>query len=156
MSKPQNPTLYYPMVGFHFRVSFDPAVGAGLDVNFQSVAGLEANLDVETIKEGGENRYEHGLPGRTKYATLTLKRGMLLARQSDVTKWCIDAFKNNCVKPIDLQIALLGQDHQPLVTWDVIHAWPKSWKFNELNADKGEVFLETLELQYNRFEVKDA
>lgn len=143
------------MLGFHFRVSFGLGA-ADLDVNFQSVSGLEVSLDVETVKEGGENRYEHGLPGRATYSTLTLKRGMLLNELSDITKWCVDAFKNNRVKPIDLEVSLLGEDHQPRVVWKVIHAWPKSWKFNELNAEKGEVFLETLELRYNRFEVKDA
>ncbi|MBB4079696.1 phage tail-like protein [Lewinella aquimaris] len=146
---------YYPMVGFHFRVSFGLGA-ADLDANFQSVTGLEASIDVETIKEGGENRYEHGLPGRAKYSALTLKRGMLKNAQSDITKWCVDAFKNNRVVPIDLEVTLLGEDHAPRVVWKVIHAWPKSWKFNELNAEKGEVFLETLELQYNRFEVQDA
>ncbi|NJB86805.1 phage tail-like protein [Lewinella marina] len=148
-------TNYHPMVGFHFRVTF--GLGASeLDVNFQSVAGLDASLDVETVREGGENRYEHGLPGRAKYASLTLKRGMLRNEQSDVTKWCVEAFKNNRVTPIDLEVALLGEDHTARVVWKVIHAWPKSWKFNELNAERGEVFLETLELQYNRFEVQDA
>lgn len=148
-------TNYHPPVGFHFRVEF--GLGSNeLDVNFQSVTGLEASLDVETIKEGGENRYQHGLPGRATYSTLTLKRGMVYNEQSDITKWCVKAFKNNQVTPINLTVSLLGDDHSPRVVWKVIHAWPKSWKFNELNAEKGEVFLETLELQYNRFEVQDA
>ncbi len=153
--EPKSIPEYYPMVGFHFRVSFGLGA-ADLDANFQSVTGLESSIDVETIKEGGENRYVHGLPGRAKYSALTLKRGMLKNAQSDITKWCVDAFKNNRVVPIDLQVALLGEDHAPRIVWKVIHAWPKSWKFNELNAEKGEVFLETLELQYNRFEVRDA
>ncbi|MEL7159550.1 MAG: phage tail protein [Bacteroidota bacterium] len=144
--------VYYPPVGFHFSVTFGFATNA-LDTYFQSVAGLEANLDEETIKEGGENRYEHGLPGRAKYSALTLKRGMIKSDQSDVTKWCIDAFKNNVYVPVDLEVNLLNEKHAPLLTWKVIHAWPKSWKFNDLSAEKGEVFLETLELRYNRFEV---
>jgi len=156
MGKQKNPTLYYPMVGFHFQVEFKDMGNKGLDVNFQSVTGLEATIDVETIKEGGENRFEHGLPGRTKYASLNLKRGALTSNESAVTQWCIHAFRDNLVRPVDLTITLLGQQHQPLVVWEVIHAWPKSWKFNELNAEKGEVFLETLELQYNRFEAKPA
>lgn len=147
---------YHPVVGFHFKVTFGKEDGNSLDVNFQSVSGLEVSLDVETIKEGGENRFEHALPGRAKYSTLTLKRGILGVKQSKITNWCNSAFKNQRVKPMDLNVILLGDDHQALFTWDVYHAWPKSWKFSELNAEKGEVFLETLELEYNRFELKDA
>ena len=33
--------------------------------------------------------------------------------------------------------------------------WPKGWKMGELNAEKGEILIETLELNYNRFEFKD-
>lgn len=147
---------YHPKVGFHFLVVFKDMGDIGLDVSFQSVTGLEATLDVETIKEGGENRHEHAVPGRSKYGALTLKRGALTVKESAITQWCIDAFRDNLVRPVDLTVTLLGQKHQPLVVWEVIHAWPKSWKFNELNAEKGEVFLETLELQYNRFEAKSV
>jgi len=36
--------------------------------------------------------------------------------------------------------------------WVVIHAWPKNWKLGEFNAERSEVLIETLELNYNRFE----
>lgn len=148
---------YYPPVGFHFTVEFgDLPNPKGLDVCFQSASGLEVSLETETLKEGGENRFEHVLPTRTKYTSLTLKRGLLLKEQSGITAWCIEAFKNRRVKPANLTVSLLNQEHNPLVVWQIFHAWPKSWKFNELNADKGEIFVETLELHYNRFEVQDG
>ena len=56
------------------------------------------------------------------------------------------------IEPINLDIVLLNENHEPLMKWKVIHAWPVSWKFGELNAEKSEVLLETLELNYNRFE----
>jgi len=154
---------YYPPVGFHFRVTFefkqlDPKVEhdpTEYDVMFQSVSGLEVSLETESVKEGGENRFEHALPGRTKYGSLTLKRGLLLPSKSGVAKWCIDAFKNFKIVPINLVVSMLNEQHQPLLSWNVAHAWPKSWKFNELSADKGEIFIETLELHYNRFELME-
>lgn len=148
---------YYPPVGFHFLVTFKKSGGIVpekvFDIRFQSVSGLEVSLETESIKEGGENRFEHVVPLRTKYSTLSLKRGMVTKGNSGVTNWFIQAFKNLIIKPVDLDITLLNENHLPLVNWNVIHAWPKSWKFNELNAEKSEVFLETLELHYNRFEV---
>lgn len=174
----------YQHVGFHFAVNFT-GLGQdekGIDARFQSVTGLEVQLETETIKEGGENRFEHVLPVRTKYSALTLKRGMLTVKAgSEITKWCKSAFDafgyntfdlkaaNNAksdksalikakslpVIPIDLEVYLLNENHKPLAKWKIIHAWPKSWKFGELNAEKGEVLLETLELHYNRFEFVD-
>ena len=69
---------YYPPVGFHFKVEFI-GVGNDNDTRFQSVSGLTVEYDTESFKEGGENRYEHKLPVRTKYPDLSLKRGMLTA-----------------------------------------------------------------------------
>jgi len=65
---------YYPPVGFHFKVEF-VGIGNDNDVRFQSVSGLSVEFDTEAYEEGGENRFEHTLPVRTKYPDLSLKRG---------------------------------------------------------------------------------
>ena len=56
-------------------------------------------------------------------------------------------FKTLEFKPMDMVIVLLNQKHQAIVRWNVIHAWPKSWKFDELNAEQGKVYIETLEFE---------
>ena len=40
------------------------------------VSGLEVNVAVEEIDEGGENSYVHKLPGRMTWPNITLKRGI--------------------------------------------------------------------------------
>lgn len=138
---------------FHFEVSFNGIGTNNLDARFQSVTGLEATFDTETIKEGGENRFEHVIPVRRKYSDLVLKRGALAKGDSSaITEWLDNSFRNFFVRPVNLDVILLNEKHEPLMKWKVIHAWPKAWKFGELNAEKGEVLLETLELSYNRFE----
>jgi len=155
----------YQNVGFHFRVVF-----SGLGVNrdsfdsrFQSVTGLDVQMDTETIKEGGENKFEHVVPTRRKYSDLVLKRGLLSpSAGSELTIWFKDAldFKGDFIDsngfmrvyPIDLEVHLLNENHDPIMKWVVIHAWPKNWKLGELNAERSEVLIETLELNYNRFE----
>ncbi|MEL7148541.1 MAG: phage tail protein [Bacteroidota bacterium] len=154
MDDPKKPPFYYPPVSFHFKVTFKDVDQKDLDIRFQSVSGLEAQLETETIKEGGENRFTHQVPTRRKYSDLVLKRGVLFPDQSDITRWCQQAFEHEHVEPINLDIWLLNSNHDAILQWKVINAWPKSWKFNELNAEKGEIFLETLTLAYNRFEVK--
>lgn len=140
---------------FHFSVSFNGLSDGHIDARFQSVSGLEASFETETIKEGGENRFEHVIPVRRKYADLSLKRGLLTTNDSSVlTNWLDESFRNFFVRPINIDIILLNEEHKPLMKWKVIHAWAKSWKMGELNAEKGEILLETIELSYNRFEFK--
>lgn len=142
---------FYQTVNFHFRVEF-VTDKENIDVRFQSVSGLDATLDTETIKEGGENRFEHVIPVRRKYGPLVLKRGLLTPSQSAMlTKWLKDAFDHEQVNPIQLlQVSLLNEDHQTLMLWKLSNVWPRSWKIGELNAERGEVLIETLELNYNR------
>ena len=147
----------YQIVGFHFSVSFKGLPGArDEDARFQSISGLNAEKETETLKEGGENHYEHVLPGRSRFASaLSLKRG-LHRHGSGLTQWCVDAFEHLIVRPLGVVgVELLDEQHQVLAKWDVHHVWPKSWKVAELNAEKSEVLIETLELNYNRFSYKD-
>lgn len=139
----------YQTVNFHFKVEFN--LGGNSDVKFQSVSGLDSTLETESLKEGGENRFEHVLPLRRKYGPLILKRGLLSPENSAVTNWLKKAFDDEQVEPIEsLTIKLLKDDHQPLMYWTLNNVWPRSWKIGELNAMQGEVLIETLELNYNR------
>ncbi len=144
---------YYPPPAFHFRVEFQGVEQAvENDKLFQSVSGLTVTMQSETIKEGGENRFEHVVPVRAKYSDLVLKRGLL--KDSGVIAWCRDAFENHKFKPINLQVELLNEEHKPLITWNVIHVWPKKWSLAELNAEQSVALIETLELGYAQFRIK--
>ena len=142
---------------FYFTVSFLGVDGLSEDdVKFQSVSGLNGQTDTESIKEGGENRFEHMVPTRSKFSDLVLKRGILRPDQSGVTEWCKNAVERQIYKPSDLLISLLNSEAEPLMQWKVIHAYPKNWKIGDLNAEKGEVLLETVELNYNFFEFQNG
>ena len=142
---------FYQNVNFHFRVDFTlPGVKA-VDVKFQSVTGLDSTIETETVKEGGENRFEHVIPTRRKYGPLILKRGLLGPSASGITQWLKDAFddeKFNALETVD--IFLLNEEHKPMSQWTINNVWPRSWKIGVLNAERGEILLETLELNYNR------
>lgn len=148
----------YQTVGFHFMVTFHDLPNAkSEDVCFQSVTGLDVELSSEAWAEGGENRFTHELPGRTKFSSsLTLKRGLIKPKESGITDWCLEAFVDLKIAPLSMvSVELLGEDHNVLVKWDVEHVWPKSWKLGELNAERSEVLIETLDLNYNRFTYKN-
>lgn len=152
------PDTDYQTVGFHFMVTFHGLAGARAeDVRFQSVSGLDAEVDTETWKEGGENHFEHVLPGRSKFSSpLSLKRGLMIPGKSGLTTWCTDAFVHLKLKPLNLvSVELLNENHNVQAKWDLEWVWPKSWKVAELNAERSEVLIETLELNFNRMSLKN-
>jgi phage tail-like protein len=142
---------YYPPVGFHFKVEV-LGIGNDNDSRFQSVSGLTLEFDVETIKEGGENRYEHKLPGRSKYPDLTLKRGLLT--DSSIIKWCTDALQNRDIQPAILRVSLLNETHEPVMTWKIHNAWPRKWSVSDFNATDNSLVIETIDICYSYFEVE--
>lgn len=139
----------YPPVGFHFLVEFSGLENEEADVRFQSISGLTVSLETEDISEGGENRFKHKLPMKSSYPNLTLKRGMVVG--SSLISWCKDALENFIFEPKDLTIKLLNEDHEPLQTWNVVHAYPIKWSVDDFNAQESKVVLETLELHYHYF-----
>jgi phage tail-like protein len=142
---------FYQNVNFHFRVNFTLSTAKSVDVKFQSVTGLDSTIDTETIREGGENRFEHVLPTRRKYGPLILKRGLLGPDTSGVTTWLKQTFDDEVYQTLStVHIYLLGEKHTPILQWTINNVWPRSWKIGELNAERGEVLVETLELSYNR------
>lgn len=137
---------YYPPLGFHFLVEFAEYSD---EYQFQSVSGLSVDLETEDITEGGENRFKHKLPVRAKYPNLVLKRGLL--PNSDLVDWCRKAVESFEIKPTDLVIKLLNEKNEPLISWNVVHAWPVKWSVGEFNAEENRVVIETLELTYSYF-----
>lgn len=139
----------YPPVGFHFMVEFPEISSNSSDNRFQSVSGLQVDIDTEEIAEGGENRFKHKVPVRSRYPNLVLKRGMLI--DSEVIKWVRDAVENFEFKPTSLVVKLLNEKHEPLVSWNIVHAYPVKWNLADLNAEESKLAIETLELTYNYF-----
>jgi len=142
---------YYPPWGFYYRVELSISKDKN-DVRFQSVSGLSVEYDYENFKEGGENRFEHKLPVRTKYADMVLKRGMLTG--SEVINWLLRAFRDREFKPADVNVILMNEKGEPLRTWKVSHAIPKKWLVSDLNANENAIVVETMELSYRYFTIQ--
>lgn len=144
---------YYPPVGFHFKIEVLD-LPAGLprtddDVRFTEVSGLSVEMGTEELAEGGENRFVQKYPIRAKYPELTLKRGLLVS--SGVIGWirrCIEDYK---IEPLNIDVKLLNEMHEPLLTWHVIRAYPTKWTVSDLNASNNAVVIETLQLYYQYF-----
>jgi len=139
-----------PAVGFYFLVEFN-----GIDdlkdgdIRFQEVSGLGAELGVEELKEGGENRFAHRLPAPAKYSNLVLKRGLIT--DTALLKWFRNAVENFEFNPVSVKVSLLNDIGKPLLNWNFVGAYPLKWSVSNLNAQKSEVMIDTIELSYQYY-----
>ena len=141
--------FFAPPVGFHFLVVFELFPQTPQDFRFQEVSGLYVELEMEQIKEGGQNRFTHQLPIRNRYTDITLKRGLFIG--SGITLWCKNAIENFVFVPTNVLISLLTSEHLPLQSWYVINAIPKKIQVSNFNAQENSVVVESLVLSYNYF-----
>ncbi|MEG3437617.1 phage tail protein [Pannus brasiliensis CCIBt3594] len=139
---------YYPPVGFHFTVEVQDLAGEN-DIRFTEVGGLSVEMGTEEIAEGGENRFIQKYPTRTKYPELVLKRGLLI--NSPVIDWVRQCIEDYQIQPKDVFIKLLNEEHQPLLTWNVVKAYPTKWAVSDFNASNNAVVIESLQLFYQYF-----
>jgi phage tail-like protein len=144
----------YPPPGFHFKVEFLDIQAVADDILFQNVSGLEVSLETESIKEGGENRFEHVIPTRSKYNDLILKRGVL--KDSGVIKWCRQAIESFEFKPTTVLVQLLNEEHEPVTVWKVKDGWPCKVEGPTLNSTGNEVAVETIELCHEGLTIEFA
>lgn len=144
--------IFYPPVGFHFRVDFGLPAVTDNDTRFKDVSGLSINLSTEELREGGENRFVHQFPNGVDYSNVTLKRGM--TTNSGLIAWVRVQLENFIFQPVDVVITLLNQDHAPLRSWVLVNAYPKSWQISDFDAmGEQNYVIETLELEYQYFKI---
>ncbi|MGI0494753.1 phage tail protein [Alkalinema pantanalense CENA528] len=140
---------YYPPVGFHFKVEVLGLTPKADDVRFTEVSGLSVELGTEEVAEGGENRFIQKYPTRSKYPELVLKRGLLL--KSEVLTWIRQCIEDYDIKPKNIDIKLLNEAHEPLLTWHIANAYPTKWSISDLNASNNAVVIESLQFFYQYF-----
>ena len=144
-------SVYVPPPVFAFRVDID---GAESDTSFQEVSGLEVQFETEDVVEGGQNRFVHRLPTRTKYSNLLLKRGVV-TQASAFGMWVSRALSAGLVQQSGAKtigIKLINEKKQPLIAWNVFGAYPLRWEHSQLNAMGNDVLIETVELSYQFFQ----
>jgi phage tail-like protein len=143
--------MFTPPVGFHFKVEVLGLTPMTDDLRFVEVGGLALEVATEEVPEGGENRFVQRYPGRAKYADLVLKRGLL--KRSEVANWMRQCIEDLDVEPRDVDVTLLNEKHEPLMTWHVVGAFPVKWSLSDFNATANGFVVETLTLAYRHYRV---
>jgi phage tail-like protein len=145
----------YPLPGFYFKVT----MGDSSDLNdaaFQEVSGISVEMDTRSQGEGGQNNYAHNLPEPPKYEKLKLRRGVML-RNSAFRNWCQTCLINNYdfnqpLQLYDVAVTLLTPDGTPAVRWTFHDCYPVKWGVSDLNSQKNEILVESVDLVFTYFD----
>jgi phage tail-like protein len=139
--------MAYPLPVFHFSVDW-----GGTQLTFSEVTGL--NIEVQPIeyRDGLNPEYSTTkMPGMKKYGNLTLKRGVF-ASDNEYYAWMQEIALNK-VPRRDIIISLLNEDHEPVMTWKVVNAWPTKLTSPDLKASANEAAIETLEVAHEGIQI---
>lgn len=141
------------VLGYRFAVLFLAAgrIPNPLDLRFQKVSGLSAEVSTMTVTEGGQNLYTQQLPVRVGHGNLTLQRGMVIGSPLNLEfNAALSRFK---FAPSNVLITLLHAQGLPLAAWLCLKAFPVKWSTSDLDADQKTVVIDTLELAYARLQI---
>lgn len=143
------PDIYKDIpVAFHFEVNIED-IGI---ISFKEASGLNSEMELESVFEGGVNDSEYKLPKRVKHSNLVLKRAMVLSHNK-IFVWLKETLNSNFSQPIvpkDIVVSLLNQDRKPIYTWTCVRAYPVKWDVEPLDAEKNSVLIESVEFTYLR------
>lgn len=137
--------------GFQFKVEFNIDNIVLPEFSFQEVSGLSVSIGTQEVSEGGENRFKLQFPQKPKYSNLVLKRGLFAG--SKIVDWCKAAIEDFDFTRANVSIKLLNDRLDPLITWQVIDAYPVKWEVSSFSAEKNELAIESIELSYKYFSI---
>lgn len=134
-----------PFVAFVYTVRLTAAGGdGGVIAGFSEVSGIAVEIEVETLREGGENRFEHQLAGPAKYPSrLVLKRGLGDSRY--LWSWYQKVMQGQ-IERQDVTVTLNDPTHREPLSWTFHDACPVKWTGPELHASNSAVAFEAIEL----------
>jgi phage tail-like protein len=139
------------VTGASFLVEVD-----GVEIGrFMEVSGLEVEVGVESIDEGGENGYSHKLPGRMSWPNLVLKRG--ITQNDSLLDWLNKSSgegftgQGNKLKRSSAAITLMGPGGKRLRAWNFDGAFPIKWRGPSFAAGSSDMAVEELEIAHHGF-----
>ena len=153
---------YYPPAAFFFELTIlDPRGSpwpSEVDGSFQEISGIDRELEVQAVPEGGENRFAHQLPKRGRHPNLVLRRG-IVPDTSELANWAeatIGADFTTPIQPRNLLVTLLSAQDK-LIVWTFTNAYPVKWSTAGFKAMDNSIAVETLEMAYAsvKREIKD-
>lgn len=133
-----------PYQSFNFLIEVQGLIAGG----FSEVSGIQAETEVEEIKEGGVNDHVHKLPKATKYPNVAFKRG--ITDSDTLWRWHQDVIAGKFERRT-VFVVLRDASGDEKWRWSFIDAYPVKWIGPDLKADSSAVAIESLELAHDGF-----
>jgi phage tail-like protein len=132
--------------GSYFMLAID-GVPAGV---FTGCSGLSLEINVakqqQASKEG--KRFEIKIPGRTKYGTLSMKRGA--TEDLKLQQWfdqVVNGKMQEATKTVG--VTVMDSEFKPMAKFTLDGCWPSKLSVSDLNASNDEIMVEDISIVYN-------
>lgn len=130
---------------FHFYIQ-----GQGNDAVsqavFSEVTGLEVEIDVTKVEEGGVNDHWRNLPGRAKVSDITLKNGIMT--NNGLWEWFKEILQGRYTRK-NITITMVNENGLKFHSWQFRNALPVKWTGPQLKADQTALAIQTLVLTHD-------
>lgn len=136
---------------------------------FTEVAGLSVHVETIDYREGGGQPAVRKLPGRVSYGEITLKWG--LTESKELWDWLMEVVNGNVQrKSVSIILHKPARDsnrgsanggkessagsggNEEATRWNLMNAWPSSWRGAHLSGLSQEAAIETLTLVHEGLE----
>lgn len=126
------------------------AIRATVTGGFSECSGLDLSMVPYEFREGGVNTHAHRRIGEMSVANIILKRGMTLS--DDLWNW-YDGFVRGEGSLRDGLIVLMSELRIPVKMWRFYEGLPIHWTGPTLDAGRGALAIEQLEIAHHRLEL---
>lgn len=134
--------MAYPLPVFQFKVNI-----AGLSAEFSEVSGINEEIQMIEYRHGLSKSYSTTkMPGIVKYGNVTIKRGVFKGN-NEFFDW-VKKIKMNTVERLTVQIILLDEESNPVMSWELRNAFPTKISAPDLKANGNEVAFESIEFTH--------
>ena len=139
----------YPLPKFHFQVEW-----GGSKIGFTDVSGIDISTEVIEYRDGSSPEYSKiKMPGQRKFSNITLKRGTFKS-DNEFYNW-FNSVSLNTIERRNLTVALLNENHEPVIVWKIKNAWPTKITPTDLKADGNDVAVESIELAHEGLTIQN-
>lgn len=146
-------SLFEPELDHRFEAFFMLGYFPDLfSTRFQSISGLSRGIEIQPIREGGNNVSSRYIPRGVTFSNLTFERGvMTVSPLTAVFDFIMSGFHTKAIS-IDVEIMLLSERGLPMATWSASGVMPVKMSIGRFDATSGQVLINSLEIACQRVE----
>ena len=129
----------------HFRVDIDGMRPMG----FREIEGVNVNIEPQEYREGSDPLSTVRLdPGLTRCGPLVLRYGVTASpAREELWDWMRQSLEGNLQRR-DISIIVLDRKNTEVARYNLINAWPSSWRLDKLDTKSSAPLLEEVTIQY--------